>query len=204
MKLPQSYYLNNSVTQVAEDLIGKTIYTNFDNRLTAGVVVETEAYSFKEKACHAYNNRRTARTETLFAEGGTSYVYLCYGIHKLFNIVTNTKDVAEAVLIRAVEPVIGQEIMFERRGITNSSQLTTGPGKLSQALGIGLAHNKLRLFGNEIWLEDNGLHPEVTIEKSPRIGVAYAREDALLPWRFTMKSNPWVSKGNNSYNPGSF
>ncbi|UII30946.1 DNA-3-methyladenine glycosylase [Fulvivirga ulvae] len=199
MKLDKSFFLRNSVTEVARDLLGKTLFTNFDKQLTAGIVVETEAYSYTEKACHAYNNRRTARTDTLFHEGGTCYVYLCYGIHKLFNIVTNRQDTAEAVLIRAVEPVVGMETMLSRRGLdSESTALTSGPGKLSQALGINLKHNKITLFEDNIWLEDNRVERGV-INESPRIGVAYAEEDALLPWRFTLKDNPWVSKGNNTY-----
>lgn len=199
MKLDKSFFLRDSVTEVARELLGKTLYTNFDKQLTAGIVVETEAYSYTEKACHAYNNRRTARTETLFRDGGTCYVYLCYGIHKLFNIVTNNEGTAEAVLIRAVEPVEGMETMLYRRGFDRETvALTSGPGKLSQALGIGLKHDKTTLFEDDIWLEDNGIDSR-GIDESPRIGVAYAQEDALLPWRFTIKDNPWVSKGNNTY-----
>ncbi|ELR70798.1 DNA-3-methyladenine glycosylase II [Fulvivirga imtechensis AK7] len=202
MKLEKSFFLEESVTQVARKLLGKTLCTYFDKRLTCGIIVETEAYSYREKACHAYNNRRTARTETLFHEGGTCYVYLCYGIHKLFNIVTNKEGTAEAVLIRAVEPLEGIDIMLERRGFAEKDQrLTSGPGKLSQALGIGLNHDKLNLFGNNIWVENgNGLNGKTVIEKSPRIGVAYAKKDALLPWRFSLRDNVWVSKGNNTYN----
>ena len=199
MKLDKSFFLRDSVTEVARELLGKTLYTNFDKQLTAGIVVETEAYSYTEKACHAYNNRRTARTETLFRDGGTCYVYLCYGIHKLFNIVTNNEGTAEAVLIRAVEPVEGMETMLHRRGFERETvALTSGPGKLSQALGIDLTHDKTTLFEDDIWLEDNGIDRK-GIDESPRIGVAYAQEDALLPWRYTIKDNPWVSKGNNTY-----
>ncbi|MBL6448927.1 DNA-3-methyladenine glycosylase [Fulvivirga sp. 29W222] len=199
MKLDKSFFQRESVTTVARELLGKTLYTNFDEQLTAGIVVETEAYSYTEKACHAYNNRRTARTETLFERGGTCYVYLCYGIHKLFNIVTNREGTAEAVLIRAVEPIKGMETMLYRRGRDKGGvALTSGPGKLSQALGITLKHDKLSLFDNDIWLEDSGFDAGA-IDESPRIGVAYAQEDALLPWRFTIKNNPWVSKGNNTY-----
>lgn len=201
MKLDKSFFLNDSVTQVAEDLIGMTLCTYFDKQFTCGIIVETEAYSYKEKACHAYNNRRTARTETLFAQPGTCYVYLCYGIHKLFNIVTNKEGIAEAVLIRAVEPVEGIDVMLHRRGFAEKNkQLTSGPGKLSQALGIGLNHDKLDLFGDVIWVEDRGKDLSGhQVEKSPRIGVAYAKDDALLPWRYSVRENIWVSKGNNTY-----
>lgn len=201
MKLDQSFFQRESVTEVAADLVGKTLCTWFDRQLTCGVIVETEAYSYTERACHAYNNRRTARTETLFHSPGTCYVYLCYGIHKLFNIVTNRKGIAEAVLIRAVEPVEGLEIMLQRRGFSEKNrELTSGPGKLSQALGIGLNHDKLNLFGNNIWVEDQGHDPgDNQIERSARIGVAYAKKDALLPWRFSLRENEWVSRGNNTY-----
>lgn len=199
MKLDSSFYNQTDVTQIAKDLLGKVLVTNIDGIITSGKIVETEAYSYKEKACHAHMERRTNRTEVLFRGGGTAYVYLCYGIHKLFNVVTNEKDIAEAVLIRAVEPMEGLDHMFVRRNsINKKQQLTSGPGKLSEAMGIDLSLNKVDLFGDAIWIEDNNLQVG-KIEESPRIGVAYALEDAFLPWRYTVKDNIYVSKGFNTY-----
>jgi DNA-3-methyladenine glycosylase len=189
LKIKKSYYQTDDVVGAAVDLIGKVLYTSFGGQLKAGIIVETEAYSYKEKACHAYNNKKTNRTKTLFEEGGMAYIYLCYGIHHLFNVVTNKKDKAEAVLIRAVEPYHG----FTDLELNPKSRITSGPGKLSKALGITTNLNEASLTGNEIWLSDEGIVKG--IDQSTRIGVGYAKEDALLPWRFTAKENLWVSKG---------
>ena len=195
MKLPPSFYLNPDVTQVARELLGKYLYTHFDGMTVAGMIVESEAYSTRERACHAYDDRFTQRTRVLFEAGGIAYVYLCYGIHALFNVVTNQQGVAEAVLIRAVEPKIGLDVMSSRRGMSaQKKNLTSGPGKITKALGIDLTHNETSLSGKEIWIEDQGVVvKESQVEASPRIGVDYAGEDALLPWRFTIKDNPWIS-----------
>ncbi|UII26297.1 DNA-3-methyladenine glycosylase [Fulvivirga maritima] len=201
MKLKKSFFTNDEVTEVAKSLIGKKLCTRIDDKYSAGIIVETEAYSEVEKACHAFNKRKTARTETLFMEGGTSYVYLCYGIHKLFNVVTNHSGVAEAVLVRAIEPVEGIDTMMLRRGLSsNNEKLTSGPGKLTQALGIGLEHNQHDLTEDTVWLEKGIVVSDKLIERSARIGVRYAKEDALLPWRFSIKNNSWVSSGDNNYN----
>jgi DNA-3-methyladenine glycosylase len=163
--------------------------------VTGGIIVETEAYSWKEKGSHAYGARKTGRNAIMFEKGGHSYVYLCYGIHHLFNVVTNKQDTADAVLIRALEPHTGVDIMKLRRGKLNSDfHLTSGPGKLSKALGIDRALNGKYLLDNEVWIEDmkTKLKPG-SIHASPRIGIDYAGEDASLPWRFTIKNNPWVS-----------
>lgn len=201
MKLHKSFFDRENVISIANDLIGKVILTDIDNKLTTARIIETEAYSYKEKACHAHNNRYTNRTKVMFEAGGTSYVYLCYGIHKLFNIVTNSKGIAEAVLIRAVEPLHGIDTMLKRRKFDKiSPQLTSGPGKLSQALGIDLKHNNINLTENSIWLEDDGYKMDIKkISSSPRIGVGYAEEDALLPWRFFLSENQFVSKGRIDY-----
>ncbi len=132
----------------------------------------------------------------MFGDGGFAYVYLCYGIHHLFNIVTNVKDFADAVLIRAVEPLEGIEIMSERREVPKEQyRLTAGPGSMSKAMGINKSHYGLDLTGNEIWIEDTGIRYKKTeIIASPRVGIDYAEEDALLPWRFRVKGNKWCSK----------
>lgn len=197
LKLPLSYYSQQDVLFLARDLLGKVLFTEINGERTAGIIVETEAYNgIQDKASHAYGGRRTNRTETLYGQGGISYVYLCYGIHHLFNVVTSVENDPHAVLIRAVEPLIGKEIMETRRNIPASkSAITSGPGSVAKALGINKSFNKKELDGSEIWIEDHGIryHDEEIIT-SPRIGVAYAQEDALLPWRFFVKGNPYVSK----------
>ncbi|AYZ35657.1 DNA-3-methyladenine glycosylase [Chryseobacterium indologenes] len=199
MKLPLSYYSNQDVLFLAQDLLGKVLFTNINGEITAGIIVETEAYfGIQDKASHAYGGRRTHRTETLYAHGGVSYVYLCYGIHHLFNVVTSVKDEPHAVLVRAIEPLIGKEIMEKRRQMPVSrTAISSGPGSLAKALGINQAFNKKDLIGNEIWIEDHGIayNPD-EIAAGPRIGVAYAEEDAHLPWRFFVKGNKYVSKPN--------
>ncbi len=184
--LKASYYLNPDVVFLAKDLIGKTLCTKIDNKLTCGIITETEAYAgVTDKASHAYGERRTNRTETMYSNGGVSYVYLCYGIHRLFNIVTNQKDIPHAILIRAIYPTTGIDEIVKRRGVKFSKTLCVGPGKVAQALGIDLLHNNLSLTGKKIWLRDDGvLINKKDIQVGPRIGVDYAGNDALLPYRF--------------------
>jgi DNA-3-methyladenine glycosylase len=194
-KLKKEFYLRNDVTAVARDLLGKALITNVNGKLTSGIIVETEAYSWREKACHAYQQRRTARTEVMFGAGGHAYVYLCYGIHHLFNIVTNERNVAEAVLVRAVEPDRGAAHILQRTGVQALTRVTSGPGKLTRALGIDAACNGQSLLGKKIWLEDVGYAvPQQSIKADVRIGVDYAGADALLPWRFLIANHAWVSK----------
>lgn len=196
MKLPPEFYQRSNVVRIARDLLGKALYTNVNDMLTGGLIVETEAYSWKERGCHAYRKNKTNRNAIMFDEGGFSYVYLCYGMHNLFNVVTNLKDIPEAVLIRALEPLEGETTMMERRnGITKRAHLTSGPGKLTKAMGIDRKLNGKSLLKNEIWIEDIGCKiASKQIVAGPRIGIDYAGEDALLPWRFFLKDNPWVSK----------
>lgn len=199
MKLQSSYYLNQDVLFLAKDLLGKVLFTQKEGQITAGIIVETEAYFGEiDKASHAYGGRRTNRTEIMYSEGGVSYVYLCYGIHHLFNVVTSVKGEPHAVLIRAIEPIIGTEIMELRRNMSSSkSAISSGPGSAAKALGIDNSFNHKDLGGEEIWLEDHGIkYPDDQIVASPRVGVAYAEEDAFLPWRFFVKGNKYVSKPN--------
>ncbi|KYH07214.1 3-methyladenine DNA glycosylase [Chryseobacterium cucumeris] len=199
MKLPRSYYSNQDVLFLAQDLLGKVLFTKINGETTAGIIVETEAYfGVKDKASHAYGGRLTDRTETLYSHGGVSYVYLCYGIHHLFNVVTSVQDDPHAVLVRAIEPLIGKEIMELRRNMSASKpSISAGPGSAAKALGIDRTFNKKDLDGHEIWIEDHGIsYPQSEIIAGPRIGVAYAQEDALLPWRFFVKGNKYVSKPN--------
>lgn len=199
MKLPLSYYSNQDVLFLAQDLLGKVLFTEIDGEITAGIIVETEAYKgISDKASHAYGGRRTDRTETLYSHGGISYVYLCYGIHHLFNVVTSVEDEPHAVLVRAIEPLIGTEIIEKRRNIpVSKAAISSGPGSAAKALGINRSFNKKVLQGHEIWIEDHGIqYSSDNIVTGPRIGVAYAQEDALLPWRFFVKGNKYVSKPN--------
>ena len=195
-KLDHSFYDRNDVTKIAKELLGKIIVTSFEGMITAGRIVETEAYAGAvDKASHAYNNRRTIRTEVMFGEPGTAYVYLCYGIHHLFNVVTNKKNIPHAILIRAVEPLTGIETMLLRTGKPKADfTLTRGPGNVSKALGIFTRHTGYDLCSEEIFIADDGLRlkPKQIITTT-RIGVDYAAEDSLLPYRFIVKDNPYVS-----------
>ncbi|AKD03116.1 DNA-3-methyladenine glycosylase [Pontibacter korlensis] len=197
MKLTKPFYTRPNVVQVAQELLGKYVYTCVDGILTGGMIVETEAYAGEnDRACHAHLNRRTSRTEIMYHEGGVAYVYLVYGIYHLFNIITNEKNKADAVLVRAIEPEVGVEEMLLRRGMASAKpNLTAGPGVLSIALGIDKKLYGADLTGNTIWLEDKGVTvPAEDIAIGPRIGIDYAGEDALLPWRFWLKGSKWVSK----------
>ncbi len=195
-KLDASFYKRKDVVKIAKELIGKILVTHFDNIVTAARIVENEAYNgIVDKASHAFANRRTSRTEIMYGKGGTAYVYLCYGIHHLFNIVTNVQDVPHAVLIRAVEPVIGKETMMARcRKLKDDPTLTKGPGNVSKALGIFTHHSGTDLRGDNIFIMDAGYrYGKNMIISSPRIGVDYAEEDALLEYRFLLKGNKYVS-----------
>ncbi len=180
---------------IARELLGKCLFTRKQGKTTGGIIVETEAYSSKEKGCHAYRNRMTKRNEVMFREGGHAYVYLCYGIHNLFNVVTNVEGDADAVLIRALEPVEGIPLMMKRVSAQSEVRITSGPGKLTKALAIDRKLNGELLWSKQLWVEDSGnrIHPP-DILASPRIGIDYAGKDALLPWRFTVKGNTWLSK----------
>jgi DNA-3-methyladenine glycosylase len=192
MKLNQEFYMRDSVTRIASDLLGKYIFTYIDNNLTAGIITETEAYAgITDKASHAYNNRRTARTEVMFASGGVAYVYLCYGVHHLFNIVTNQKDIPHAVLLRGIYPLNGIEIMEKRVGKKfNDTYFSDGPGKASKALGIKVIHSGESLIGDKIWIEDRDVQiGKKDYTQGPRIGVIYAGKDALLPYRYLLTNS---------------
>jgi len=197
-RLSKSFYLQEDVVQLSKDLLGKVLITNFDNQLTAGKIVETEAYRAPDdKACHAYQNRYTNRTKTMFEEGGVAYVYLCYGIHHLFNVVTAKKGMAHAILIRAIEPLDNIALMLARRDKSKvNRQLTGGPGVMSKALGITTEYTGISLLTKDspIWIEDSGFKVEKEdIIASPRVGVGYAEECALWDWRFRIKGSKWTS-----------
>jgi DNA-3-methyladenine glycosylase len=204
-KLPISFYQRKNVLQIAKDLLGKVIITKWDHIVTSARIVETEAYAgVTDKASHAYGARRTNRNEVMYAHGGAAYVYLCYGIHHLFNVVTNTEEVPHAILIRAGEPLEGIEEMLKRTGKKKlDNTLTRGPGNLSKALGIYTHHSGYSLSDDEklVIMDDGFRYKRSEIAASPRIGVDYAGKDALLPYRFFIKGNPFVSgkPGQNMY-----
>ncbi|GAA3935951.1 DNA-3-methyladenine glycosylase [Chitinophaga oryziterrae] len=196
IKLEQGFYNRADVLKIARELLGKVLITKFDGIVTSGRIVEVEAYAgVKDKASHAYGGRHTNRTSVMYYPGGTAYVYLCYGIHHLFNIVTNTKDIPHAILVRAVEPMEGIPAMLERTGKKKPDYtLTKGPGNVSKALGIGTKHTGGSLLQDEIIIASDGFVPKKEdIVATPRIGVDYAGEDALLPYRFIIKGNKYVS-----------
>lgn len=197
-KLSASFYRNTDVTDASKKLLGKVLCTKMDDHpVTSGMIVETEAYRGRnDEACHANNGLRTNRTEVMYRSGGLAYVYLCYGIHHLFNVVTNVKDMADAVLVRAVEPIDGKPTISARREMDVSSPaVTAGPGRLTQALGITTDATGIDLTGSVIWIEDRDVHiTNDDIAATPRIGVDYAGEHAQRPWRFTLKNSRWISK----------
>jgi len=199
VKLPESFYLNTDVVHLSKNLLGKYLFTCIDGVTTGGYIVETEAYNgIIDKASHSYGNRITPRTKTMFMQGGIAYVYLCYGIHEMFNVVTSVEGQPHAILIRAIHPTEGLEAMLYRRNmIALKPNITQGPGSVAKALGISRAINAISLQGDTLWIEDRGLtFTDEEIAAVPRVGVDYAGEDAFLPYRFYVKGNPYVSKPN--------
>jgi len=198
-KLSFNFYKRKNVVAIAKELVGKIVVTKFDGLTTSGRIVEAEAYvAMIDKASHAFGGRRTAKNEHMYASPGTAYVYICYGMHQMFNIVTNEKDVPDAVLIRAVEPLEGINIMLQRTGKEKLDfTLTKGPGNVGKALGIFKKHSGLHLLDDEIYLADDGFElKENQIGISGRIGVASVGADALLPYRFYVRGNKYVSGKN--------
>ena len=193
-KLPKTFYLEKDVIKVAQELLGKVLVTKIGGIASSGIITETEAYAGEtDKASHAYGGRRTKRTETMYQIGGTIYVYLCYGMHALFNVVTNEKEIPHAVLIRAIKPLEGIEAIKKRlsnRKMKFDCENCEGPSKVTVALGITLEHNNSNLQSESIFIEDVGIKvPKGKIIKSKRIGVDYAGADALLPYRFQIDTN---------------
>ncbi|MEM9888819.1 MAG: DNA-3-methyladenine glycosylase [Bacteroidota bacterium] len=197
-KLPLDFYLQTDVVQNAKALLGKLLVTNFNQQKTVGRIVETEAYRAPDdKACHAYGNKRTKRTSVMFMQGGTAYITLCYGIHHLFNVVTAPEGMAQAVLIRAIEPIEGLNYMLERRKMQQPERrLTAGPGALSQAMAITTNYHGSSLVKENslIYLaEDGTFYKKEDILASSRVGIAYAEEWVDQPWRFRVKASQWTS-----------
>ena len=190
MKLESSFYLRDDVVQISRELLGKVLCSKIDGAVTKALITETEAYAgVGDKASHAWGGRRTKRTEPMFAEGGIAYVYLCYGIHHLFNVVTGEAGTPHAVLIRAGRPLEGLHLMQQRRGKRAAGKaLLAGPGSLAQALGITTKVTGESLLNGRIWIEDHGIaaRPDL-VTQGPRVGVDYAGDDALRPYRFALR-----------------
>jgi len=197
-KLPRKFYTHANVLTVARRLLGQVLVVPArGGRRVAGIIVETEAYRGPEdRASHAWGGRRTARTETMYAVGGTAYVYFVYGMYHQFNVVTAIKDVPHAVLVRALEPIEGVELMRRRRGGGREDGLTSGPGKLCIALGMTRRLDGADLAADRVWIEEAARPlPASAIAAGPRVGIGYAGAWAQRPWRFWIRGNPFVSRG---------
>lgn len=187
--LPLEFYVREDVVQISRELLGKVLCTQENGQVTKAVITETEAYAgVGDKASHAYGGRRTKRTEPLYGQGGAAYVYLCYGIHHLFNVVTNEADTPHAVLVRAGKPIEGVDFMQERRKKHQKDKaFLAGPGSLSQALGITTDLTGTSLLGDRIWIEDQEYcFEDEEVVVGPRIGIDYAAEDSTRPYRFVV------------------
>lgn len=197
----KSFFLRDDVVAISRDLIGMVLCSKMNGVVTGGRIVETEAYGgVTDRASHAWGGRLTGRTETMYREGGICYIYLCYGIHHLFNVVTGPEGRPDAVLIRALEPVTGIETMLERRGLEKvQRRVAGGPGLVTQSLGLTTDQDGLSLIqSDKIWLEmdefqEKDQRGNFDIIASPRVGVDYAGEDAVRPWRFRLKGNKFTS-----------
>ena len=195
-KLNEEFYTKKNVVELSKQLLGKYLCANINTEYAEGKIVETEAYKAPEdRGSHAYGNKRTPRTEVFFHKGGVAYVYLIYGMYRLFNVITNMEGVPHAILIRAIEPIKGIEIMKRRRRMKEiNPNLTAGPGLLSEALGIEIKHNRTSLLGNAIWIEDrNEMIRSSQIIASPRVGMNFEGKYKTIPWRFRIRDNPWTS-----------
>ncbi|CAN5782156.1 DNA-3-methyladenine glycosylase [soil metagenome] len=199
-KLTIDFYNRKNVVGIAKELLGKILVTSINGKLTSGRIVETEAYNgVLDRAAHSYAGKRTNRNEHMYAQGGIAYIYVCYGIHQMFNVVTNDKEIPEAILIRALEPLEGIKYMLERTGKKALDfTLTKGPGNVGKAMGIHKDFSGTDLLGDKIFIaSDEIMIPDELIGVSSRIGVLYAGEDALLPYRFFVKGNKFVSSKPN-------
>ncbi|HEY7784632.1 MAG TPA: DNA-3-methyladenine glycosylase [Pyrinomonadaceae bacterium] len=195
-KLPRKFYTRPNVLTVARDLLSRLLVVPAsDGTRVSGLIVETEAYRGPEdRASHAFGGRRTERTETMYGVGGTAYVYFVYGMYNQFNVVTNVENTPHAVLVRALEPVEGIELMRERRQTHSDRNLTSGPGKLCIAMGIDRRLNRADLLGDQVWIEEGEPVKRSSIISGPRIGIDYAEEWIDKPWRFWLRENRYVSR----------
>ena len=195
-KLPREFYTRSDVLEVARDLLGKRLVVPGRNgSRVSGLIVETEAYRGpQDRASHAWNGRRTQRTETMYGPGGTAYVYFVYGMYNQFNVVTNVEEIPHAVLVRALEPAEGLEVMRRRRRGRSEYQLTSGPGRLCLAMGIDRKLDKADLLGEHVWIEEGISISPRQMARGPRIGIDYAGKWIDKPWRFWVRDNPFVSR----------
>jgi len=195
-KLPRSFYTHNDVLIIAKQLLGKTLCTNIKQQLTKATITEVEAYCGRtDEGCHAYPNKKTDRTKVIYGPGGFAYVYICYGIHTMINVVTNKNGLANCILIRAVEPIEGKELAQQRRGLKKYDyKIATGPGCVGQAMGINIIHYGTDLLGDVIWVEDALALAKNEIGISQRVGMNFDGPDKFLPWRYFIKNNKWVSR----------
>ena len=190
MKLGRDFYMRDAIT-VARELIGKKLVHRSADGITGGIIVEAEAYMGAiDAAAHSFKGR-TRRTEIQYAEGGRAYIYMIYGMHICFNVTTNAVDVPEAVLIRALEPVDGIDLMKIRRKKKLPKELCNGPGKLTQAMAISMADYGVDLCGNELFIETT--ERAVELDAARRINVDYAGAAAEFPWRFLMRNSAFIS-----------
>jgi DNA-3-methyladenine glycosylase len=196
IKLGKDFYHRSDTIAMAQELLGKMLFTNIDHQLTGGIIVETEAYmGVVDSSCHTYNNRKTKSNATMYQQGGVAYMYICYGIHDMLNIVTGNEGDSQVILIRALEPTVGIEVMKERRGGVPVNRLSKGPGSLAKALRLTKKFDNYSLMGEEIWIEENDvLLPENKIISSPRIGLNCSEPYLSMPWRFTIAGNKFVSR----------
>jgi len=194
-KLSADFYTQENTLLVCRQLLGKKLCTSIDGIFTSGIIVETEAYRGPEDlGSHAYNNRRTTRNDIMYAEGGVVYMYICYGIHDMLNIVTGKEGSSHAVLIRALQPADGIPHMCERRGIQDLKRLCKGPGALAKAVGLSKKHNGMSLQSDVIWVEDAPTLVEESIVETSRVGLNIQGVYRDVPWRFYIKGNPFISK----------
>lgn len=194
MKLERDFYTRDTLI-VAKELLGKLLVRNSPEGIVKGKIVEVEAYVGSiDKACHAYNDLRSKRTEIMYKNGGHAYVFMIYGMYSCMNVVTNKENLGEAVLIRALEPIDGIELMKKRRNTEKTKNLTNGPGKLCKALDITKELSGTDLCSNTLYIEDYETISEENIISSKRINIEYAEEAKDFLWRFTIKDNPFISQ----------
>ena len=187
--LPAAFYQRNTKL-VARELLGKTLYHRKDAITTSGIIIETEAYlGIHDPACHTFGGRSTPRVQSMYRAGGCSYVYFIYGIHFCFNVVTQSEGEPEAVLIRALLPLEGIEVMKQRRGLVVEKNLCSGPGKLCQALAIDSSCDGLDLQGPQLYIQETILPSKIKIQSGPRIGIASVGEAKHWPLRFFCDPN---------------
>lgn len=196
-RLPVEFYRQGDVVSIARHLLGKHVYTFIDRKLTGGIIVETEAYRGPDdRGSHAYENKKTPRNEIMYKAGGLAYMYICYGIHDMLNIVTGAEGLSHAALIRAIEPLEGLDMMRLRRGLFGKDfRLCQGPGSLAKAMGLNKQHNGTDLQGNLLWLTDEGVtYTDEQVVAAPRVGMNFEGPYKTIPWRFYVKGNPYVSR----------